>query len=172
MTGSISAKEANKMVLLIMVAAVIGLPCLFLTMRAIFTRRHLEVQETLVSSPLKSLAAGVATALAVLGIFVGLQSTELAPLALGSVAMAAIAGTAALFGLATVASVTGERVLGLRNRESSPFAQTGVGTLLLVIMGALPFLGWFLVGPIAAALGLGAVVIAIARGAKGSRTLA
>ncbi len=160
------------MVLLIVVAAVIGLPCLFLTMRAIFTRRHLEVQETLVSSPLKSLAAGVATALAVLGIFVGLQSTELAPLALGSVAMAAIAGTAVLFGLAAVASVTGERVLGLRDHESSPFAQTTVGTLLLVIMGALPFLGWFLVGPVAAALGLGAVVISVARGVKGSGALA
>ncbi len=160
------------MVPLIVVAAIIGLPALFLTMRAIFTRRHLEGQETLVSSPLKSLAAGVATALAVLGIFVGLQSTELAPLALGSVAMAAIAGTAALFGLAAVASVTGERVLGLRDQESSPFAQTGVGTLLLVIMGALPFLGWFLVGPIAAALGLGAVVLSVAKGVRGGQALA
>ena len=159
------------MALVILIAAVVGLPCLFLSIRAIFSQRQLEVQDTLVSAPLKSFLAGIVTALAVFGIFVGLQSTELPPLGLASVAIAAIAGGTALFGLATVASVTGERVLGLRDQQSSPFAHTSVGTLLLVIMGALPFLGWFLIGPSAAVLGLGAVIVSAARGGKKEPTL-
>ena len=68
---------------------------------------------------------------------------------------------AVIFGLASVATILGERVLALRKQESSPLAQTSVGTLLLAILGALPFLGWFLIAPIAALLGLGAVVLSV-----------
>lgn len=157
------------MVLLILIGAIIALLPLFLSIRGIFGERHLRVQSTLVCSPIKSLAAGVGVALAVFGAFVGLQATGVALLSLVSVVIVAVGLVAVLFGLVPVASTVGERVLALRSRESSPFAQTSVGALFLAIMGSLPFLGWFLIAPVAALLGLGAIVISVARrGLEGS----
>ncbi|MFQ5873245.1 MAG: hypothetical protein ACE5JL_05535 [Dehalococcoidia bacterium] len=151
------------MVVVIFLGGVLALLCLFLSTRGIFSHRHLAVQETLVSSPGKSLAAGTVAALVVFGIFIGLQLTEVPPLAVVSVTIMAAGLVVILFGLSTVASVLGERVLGLRNHESSPFAQTVVGTFILAAMGAIPVLGWFLIAPVAALLGLGAVVISTMR---------
>lgn len=155
------------MVILIFILVVLALLSLFLTIRGVFKERHLVVQATLISSPIKSLAAGLGTALAVLGIFVGLQATGAPPLSLISLVILAVGLVAVIFGLATVASIIGERVLALRDRESSPFAQTSVGTLFLAAIGAVPFLGWFLIAPVAALLGLGAVLISAMRKGTG-----
>ncbi len=148
------------MVILIFFAMVLALLCLFLALRGIFTERQVVVQSALVSSPVKALAMGVMAALITFGIFVGLHSTGIPALGLVSIVFAALVSIAALFGLAAVANTLGERVLALRQRESTPFAQTSAGTVVLATMGALPFLGWFVIAPIAGLLGLGAVIIA------------
>ncbi len=159
------------MVLLVFGGVILALLSLFLSARAIFSQRHLAVQATLLSSPFKSLAVGILAALFGFGVFVGLQSTGVPALALISMAIAAVGLLAVLFGLATVASITGQRVLALRNRESSAFSETSVGTLFLVTMAAVPILGWFLIGPVAALLGLGAVVISAMRRGVGGPTV-
>ncbi len=151
------------MVVLLFVGGVLASLCLFLSIRGIFSERNLAVQATLVSSPVKAFAVGVAASLLVAGIFIGLQFSGVPPLMLISLVITALGLLMALFGLAAVVSVVGERVLALRNRDSSPFAQTAVGTLFLAGMGALPFLGWFVIAPIAALIGLGAFLMSIGR---------
>ena len=151
------------MVVLLFIAGVLASLCLFLSIRGIFSERNLAVQATLVSSPVKAFVVGVAAFLLVAGLFVGLQSSGVPPLMLISLVPAALGLLMVLFGLVAVVSIVGERVLALRNRDSSPFAQTAVGTLFLAVMGALPFLGWFVIAPIAAMIGLGAFLMSIGR---------
>ena len=151
------------MIVVLLVGGILGLICLFLSMRAIFNEKHVRVQSTLVASPVKSFAAGLGVALATFGVFIGLIATGVPPLAILSIAIAAVVGAGIIFGLGTVAGIVGEKVLTLRNQESSPFAQTSTGTVVLALMAGLPFLGWFLIGPVAAILGLGAVAISLTR---------
>ena len=151
------------MVILIFVGLILAMLCLFLSIRGVFEEKQLIVQAALVGSPIKSLASGIGAAVIVFGVFIGLQATGVGPLRLLSVTITAIGLLAVIFGLASVATILGERVLALRKRESSPFAHTSVGTLLLAVLGALPFLGWFLIAPVAALLGLGAVVLSAKR---------
>ncbi|MEE9284817.1 MAG: hypothetical protein V3V35_03710 [Dehalococcoidia bacterium] len=151
------------MAIVVFVAGVAVALALFLSIRGVFTARHRSIQAALVSSPGKSLAVGVVTALALFGFFIGLQASGVPPLRLISVIIAAGGSIAVLFGLAAVAASLGERVLALRDRGSSEFAQTAVGTIVLAVLGAAPLLGWFLIAPISALLGLGAVVISATR---------
>ena len=157
------------MVILLFVGGVVASLCLFLSIRGIFGGRHMAVQATVVSSPLRSLVVGAGASLVVFGAFIGLQSSGVPLLRLVAVAVSALGVMAVLFGLSAVVGILGERVLALRNRDSSPFAQTAVGTLLLAVMGALPLLGWFLIAPVAALIGLGALLISTRKkGADGA----
>ena len=157
------------MVVVVFVGGVIALSSLFLIVRGLFGARQLEVQTTLVASPVKSLLVGALVAGVGFGVFVGLGATGVPPLVVIALIVAGSAGLTAAFGLATVANVVGERVLALRERESSPFAQTSVGTAVLSITAALPFLGWFVIGPLAVLFGLGAVVLTVRRRSAGRR---
>ena len=156
------------MILLIFVGSVLASTCLFLVTRGLFNQRLAEVQATLDSSPVRSLVVGMGTATAIFGICIGLIATEIPPLAIGSVIVGTIGILGVLFGLSSIVSILGERVLALRNRESSPFAQTILGTLLLATLGIVPFLGWFLIAPVAVFLGLGSLVLSTARRRRAS----
>ncbi len=142
------------MVVFAFVGGVIALSSLFLMLRGLFTARQHEVESTLIASPVKSLLVGALVAGVGFGLFAGLGATGVPPLVVIALIVAGVASLAALFGLATVATVVGERVLALRERRSSPFAQTSVGTVVLAIAAAVPFLGWFVIGPIAVLVGL------------------
>jgi hypothetical protein len=160
------------MVVVIFVGGVIALSSLFLIVRGLFDARKLEVQATLVASPVKSFIVGSLAAGVGFGSFAGLVTTGGPPLAVVGLIVAGTASLAAVFGLATVATVVGERVLALRERKSSPFSQTSVGTAVLATSAALPFLGWFVIGPLAVLIGLGAVVLTVRRPGAGGAAAA
>jgi hypothetical protein len=68
-------------------------------------------------------------------------------------------GLAILFGWAVSARIVGERMaVGLNLRHWTLIAQTALGAAVLGLIGALPLFGW-LVSLLAAALGLGALVL-------------
>ena len=70
------------MVVPLFIGVVIASLALFLTVRGLFATQYARVERSLVASPVKSLAAGVGTGLAVFGLFVGLNVTGVAPLGL------------------------------------------------------------------------------------------
>ena len=151
------------MIVVIVVAALLATLCLFLSIRGVFSKGHSVIHFTLSWSPARCLLASVLVTILV-GAFVLCFLASGAPgLRIVALVVAALWIILVLFGLSMVAGTLGDRVLALRNRDSSPFAKTVVGTVFLAILGSLPFLGWFVIDPMAVSLGFGAVVMSAKR---------
>lgn len=68
-----------------------------------------------------------------------------------------IPGLAALFGLAGLVELVGERLVA----DKSALMRTTWGTLTLTLACALPFVGWFVLLPYVFLLGLGAFILSL-----------
>jgi hypothetical protein len=122
-----------------------------------FPARVRQIQERLVSSPGACLARGLGIVLLFLIIDVPLSQHPAGPLKLLSYILLAGLGTFAALGSAGIARLVGERIQGV-GASMSPFASLTRGTILYVIAGFLPIIGWLFVTPIALLLSLGSAV--------------
>lgn len=127
-----------------------------------FPVRAQRAQEALVSSPGASLARGLGVALLFLAAAGALGHHPAGPVRLLAALLWACLGALTALGSAGIARLIGERIQTV-GVSMSPFASLTRGTLVYVISGFLPIIGWFLVAPVALLLSLGSGVGALNR---------
>ncbi|BDI34505.1 hypothetical protein CCAX7_65560 [Capsulimonas corticalis] len=101
---------------------------------------------------------GVAVVLGVLGIIVGQSAAG--PLKIIAGALWGSLALMAALGGAAIAQIAGERI-GNVGSHMAPFAQRTRAVALFVGAGLTPIVGWFVVTPVAALIGIGAAVSAL-----------
>lgn len=140
----------------------IGLVAFFLALRVLFPRRIAKTRAIAELMPGRALAVGIVNAL-----FFGVIAVILLSIAdkAGSVGRPILSIPALLFlgllglgfscGLCALAELVGERLAPAQ----TAFKRTLWGTLALSLGSAVPFVGWFLLLPYAALVGLGAFIV-------------
>jgi hypothetical protein len=140
----------------------IGLVAFFLALRVLFPRRIARTRMVAELMPGRALAVGVVN-----GLFFGILAFILLSIAnnLGDFGRIVLTLPALLFigllslglsfGLGGMAELVGERLAPAQ----TAFRRTLWGTLALTIGSAVPFVGWFLLLPYAALVGLGAFIV-------------
>lgn len=146
-------------VLLLVVAGILVLSAYFLVLRSFFAASVGRWQQILDSSPWRALLIGLVNliffAVIALVSFAAGDRTGIPALALPGVIIAAGLAVALSLGLTAVVEMTAGRLFptleGIR--------RIAAGTALLTLACLTPFLGWFLLLPFVALIGLGAVII-------------
>ena len=130
-----------------------------------FPARAALAQRKLVSGPGASAARGVGVSL-VFGVLAAAFWSHPGPARLiGGLFLGALGALAAV-GSAGIARLVGERIQAVGS-HMNPFATLTRGTILYVVAGFLPVIGWFLVAPVALLLSIGSGAAALtARQAK------
>lgn len=140
-----------------------------LSMSLVFGRRTMQAREAISDSPWRCLGVGALAmgTLGLLGLALAAQPMPLAKL-LGTAMLLALLATAAL-GLGGLALHAAHRMEEL-HPGTTVYSGLTRSSLLLVMACMLPFLGWFLFGPIVLLAGLGAGIKALR--ARGDEALA
>lgn len=113
----------------------------------------------LLRSPWRAFLIGLANYLFIGGISLVLLSTEIEPLVLVGLLLAAFLVSITVIGLGGLAVLVGERLAQLSQQESSRLKQLIQGTLVIELAGLLPLLGWFVLAPILLMVCFGAAVL-------------
>jgi hypothetical protein len=137
----------------------LALVAFFLVLVALFPRRLSRTQAIVESLPGRAFVVGLVNLIFGSAVVVALlalgQWTSLQILGLPALAVLALLTAAVAFGLGGVVQLIGSRLLP---DQTGP-RRTTVAALVLGWACTLPFVGWFGVLPLAAALGLGAFIL-------------
>jgi hypothetical protein len=144
---------------LAIVIGVITVAAFFTTLAALFPDRVAKVRAVAARAPGRSFLLGLINAVFFIAVILGLQaladSTEFGLFSVPALVLFAFLCIAALFGLAGVAQLVGERILP----ERGHYARLAAGAVVVGLGCALPFVGWFALLPYVVGLGLGAFVL-------------
>ena len=131
----------------------------FTTLAALFPDRVARVRAAAGRAPGRSFLLGLINTVFFMTVILGLQSlaqaTEFGLFGVPAVVLFALLCIAALFGLAGVAQLVGERILP----ERGHYVRLAAGAMVVGLGCALPFVGWFALLPYVVGLGLGAFVL-------------
>lgn len=148
--------------ILALILLTIGLAAYFLVISALFPQRAKKAVSTIQSMPARSFGIGLVNFLFFFVIAAVLLSVaeNAGPFIRGVLTIPALLILAFLtivlsLGLAGMSSLIGERIFS----EFSGWKQTLWGTVCLSLACALPFVGWFLLFPYVAFVGIGAVIL-------------
>ena len=148
--------------ILALILLTIGLAAYFLVISALFPQRAKKAVSTMQSMPFRSFGIGLVNFLFFFVIAAVLLSVaeNAGPFIRGVLTIPALLILAFLtivlsLGLAGMSSLIGERIFS----EFSGWKQTLWGTVCLSLACALPFVGWFLLFPYVAFVGIGAVIL-------------
>lgn len=125
-----------------------------------FPARAERAQEKLVSSPGASLARGLGVTVLFLLVAGALGRHPVGPVRLIAALLWAGLGLLTALGSAGIARLLGERIQAAGS-SLPPFAALTRGTIVYVIAGFLPVIGWFLLAPIALLLSVGSAAAAL-----------
>ncbi|HEX9925894.1 MAG TPA: hypothetical protein VGD99_24775 [Anaerolineae bacterium] len=155
------ARLINGLAVLILIMLIgLCLGALLAVLAALLPAAGRRSQAALLRSPWRAFFIGLANYLFLGGISLILLNTEVRPLALVGVIIAAALISITLIGLTGLVTLTGERLAALRSRETSPFSHLVWGTVTVTLAGLLPFIGWFLLAPVLLMVSFGAAVLA------------
>jgi hypothetical protein len=121
-----------------------------------FARRARHSLET---SPGKTLLVGLINYLFLGGI--GLVLMNLGAIGVFALPLLGLLLLGTLLGLSPVASLTGQRLYALQEREVDGWQETATGSISLYLATLLPIAGWFLLLPALCLWSLGATVLAL-----------
>jgi hypothetical protein len=104
----------------------------------------------------RALLAGVAVDVVL--VLLGVAASRVHPLAALALPLAALL---VLGGVAVVAQDMGRRLFGLSGRSGSRLGRLSAGWAFCLLASAIPWLGWFAIGPVLLTMGMGGFVLAL-----------
>lgn len=138
--------------LLIAAGFVIALPALWLLAKALWPKASSRARDAAASGLLKCFLFGLAPA--AVGVVTVSAIAKLARSGITSVLIGGLLITSGFIGAGGIATLVGER-LWPQLSVTEPWRQTYRGGLVLVCCALLPAIGWFVILPLLAVLGLG-----------------
>ena len=148
--------------ILALILLTIGLAAYFLVISVLFPQHAKKAVSTIQSMPFRSFGIGLVNfifffvvAAVLLSVAENAGSFIKGVLTIPALIILAFLTIVLSLGLAGMSSLIGERIFS----ESSGWQQTVWGTVCLALACALPFVGWFLLLPYVAFVGLGAVIL-------------
>lgn len=120
---------------------------------------HQRSVEALACSPWRALGLGLLN-LVFFGVLFAVCA-NLPVLGLISLFIALALPSLTVVGLAALGRLVGERLTAWRDESTSPLTRLVAGNILLALALFSPFIGWFVLLPLASLAGLGAVVMAL-----------
>ena len=122
--------------------------------------RAARAQQSLLAAPGKTLLRGIGVALAFAVLLLIFGMNHAGPVRLIAGVLYAVLGALTALGSAGIVKLIGERIRETGTRMT-PFASLTRGTVLYVMAGFLPIIGWFLIVPVSLLLSLGSGVMAL-----------
>lgn len=106
--------------------------------------------------PFRTLLAGVAVDVVL--VLLGVAASRVHPLAALALPLAVLL---VLGGVAAIAQDMGRRIFGLSGRSGSRLGRLSAGWAICLLASAIPWLGWFAIGPVLLTMGMGGFVLAL-----------
>jgi hypothetical protein len=148
--------------ILVIILLTVGLVAYFLVVNTLFPQRIMKTKSLIHSMPARSFGIGFINFVffAVIALVLLSVAENTGPFVRGILTIPALVILVFLaivlsLGLGGMANLIGERLFP----DFSPWKQTLWGTVCLSLASSLPFVGWFLLFPYAAFVGIGAVIL-------------